>query len=167
MEAGSILIADTAPTLAGHLSCLISNDLPKIDITVCTSAQQTAQKLSRFTYSTVIAAAGLIQEEGSVLHQKRTRHALVPLILTADPREREFARDALLRKGAFDILAKPVEPTDALASIRIALWQAHFLRLLTLRERIVSQFEYHLVEYPDGRHRTAPCSGSQNEWTTR
>ena len=154
METGSILLADTAPTLLDHLSCLISNDLPKIDLTVCTSAQQTAQKLSRFTYSTVIAASGLIQEDCSVLRQKRTRHALVPLLLTADPREREFARDVLLHKGAFDILAKPVEPTEALASIRMALWQAHFLRLLTQRERIVSQFEYHLVAYPDGRHRT-------------
>ena len=163
METGSILIADTAPTFSEHLSCLISNDLPRIDLTVCISAQQTAQNLSRSTYSTIIADSGLIREESSVLlRQKRTRHALVPLILTADPGELEFARDALLHKGAFDFLAKPVDPPEALASIRMALWQAQFLQLLTQRERIVSQFEYCLVAYPDGRHRTGAM-----EWLSK
>ena len=153
METGTILIADPDLALLKNFSFFISSDLPGINLTACTSVQQTAERLFRSKYSTVIVAFDLIQEESSViLHRKRTRHALVPLILTIGPMDCKPAHDALLHRGAFDVIAKPVDPTEALASIRISLWQAQFLGLLTQRERIVSQFERHLAAYPDEQH---------------
>ncbi len=155
METCSILLADTDPALLENLPYFISSDLPGIALTVCTSAQQTAERLSRSKYSTVIAASGLIQEECSViLHQKRTRHVLVPLIIIATGHmDCEPARSALLQWGAFDVITRPVDPAEALASIRIALWQAKFLGLLTQRKRIASQFQSHLAVYPHQRDR--------------
>jgi hypothetical protein len=63
--------------------------------------------------------------------------------------DREPARDVLLHRGAFDVIAKPVDPTETIASIQIALWQAQFLRLLTQRERALCQFQRHLAAYPN------------------
>jgi hypothetical protein len=79
MENDSILIAEPDPARLQDLP-FISNDLPGIELTVCTSVQQTVEKLSRSHYSTVIAASRLIQEEASgILHHKtetsRTRSA--------------------------------------------------------------------------------------------
>jgi DNA-binding response OmpR family regulator len=154
METDSILIAETDPALLEDLRFFISSDLPWIELTVCTSLQQTVEQLSRSHYSTMIAASQMIQEEASgILLQKRKRHPLVPLVLTAGHVDREAAHDALLHRGAFDIITKPVDLTEALASIRVALWQARFLRLLTQRERRVCQFQGHLAVYPEERDR--------------
>lgn len=102
----------------------------------------------------MIAASQMIQEEASgILLQKQKRHPLVPLVLTAGHVDREAAHDALLHREAFDIITKPVDLTEALASIRVALWQARFLRLLTQRERRVCQFQGHLRAYPEERDR--------------
>ena len=154
METDSILIAETDPALLEDLRFFISSDLPWIELTVCTSLQQTVEQLSRSHYSTMIAASQMIQEEASgILLQKRKRHPLVPLVLTVGHVDRETAHDALLHRGAFDIITKPVDLTEALASIRVALWQARFLRLLTQRERRVCQFQGHLAAYPEERDR--------------
>ena len=151
MEFDSILIADPDPALLHNFSLFTSSDLPGVKFSMCTSAQQTVEQLSRSTYSTLIAASRLIQGESPViLNQKRKRHALVPLILTAAREDREPARDALLHRGAFDVITKPVDQTDALASIQIALWQARFLTLLTQQEPVVFQLQRHLAIYPGG-----------------
>jgi hypothetical protein len=153
IEAESILIAGPDPALLQDLSFFISRHLPGTRLTLCLSAQQTLEKLSRSTtYSTVIAASCLIQEEAPIiLHQKRKRHALVPLLLTAGHGEREFARAALLHQGVFDILARPPDQSEALASIKVAQWQARFLGLLTQRERVLFQVRRHLADFPHER----------------
>ncbi len=113
METGSILLADTDPALLEELGRLIFRAFPGIELTMCLSARQTAERLSRFTYSTVIAATRLIQEEDSILlQQKWKRQSLLPLIITAGQGDGEFARDALRDRGAFDMIAKPVQPTE-------------------------------------------------------
>lgn len=149
MEIDSILIADPDPALLHNFSLFISSDLPGVELRMCTSAQQAVEQLSRSTYSTLIAASHLIQGETPViLNQKRKHHTLVPLILTAGHEDREPARDALLHRGAFDVITKPVDPTDALASIQVALWQARFLTLLTQQKPVVFQLQRHLATYP-------------------
>ncbi|MGC4099409.1 MAG: hypothetical protein QM706_20080 [Nitrospira sp.] len=149
MDVDSILLADPDSALLDNLSFFISSDLPGIELTVCTSAQQTVMQLSCSTYSTVIVASCLIQEEASILlHHRWKRHALVPLILTAGREDLEPAHDALLHEGAFDVIVKPIDPINASASIRVALWQAQFLRLLTQRARVLSQIQNHLSAFP-------------------
>ena len=149
METDSILIADPDPALLQNLSCIISSDLPGVALTVCRSAQQAVEKLSFFHYSTVIAASRLIQKgTSSLLQHKRTRQALVPLVLTVDHEDHGPARAALLHREAFDIIAKPFDPLEVLTSIQTALWQFRFLGLLTQRERVVSQFQQLIAEYP-------------------
>jgi len=148
METGSILLAEADPTFLEELGRLIFRALPGIELTVCLSARQTAERLSRFNYSAVIAAARLIQEEGSVLlQQKWKRHALVPLVIIAGEGDHELARDALLEHGVFDMIAKPVQPTEAVGSLQLAVWQGRFLGLVTQQEHVLSHFECHLAGY--------------------
>ena len=149
IETDSFLIADLDSALLDNLSFFISSDFPGVDLTVCTSAQQTVEELSCSTYSTVIVASCLIQEEASILlHHRWKRHALVPLILTAGREDHEAAHDALLHQGAFDVITKPIDPINASASLRLALWQAQFIRLLTQGERALSQIQNHLTTFP-------------------
>jgi DNA-binding response OmpR family regulator len=163
METDSILIADPDAALLDNLSFFISSDLPGVELTGCTSVQQTVEQLSRCNYSTVIAAARLIQDNASsILHQKWKRHALVPFILTGGREDCESARVDLRHRGVFDVIAKPVDPTEALASIRLALWQARFLRLLIQPDCEVSQFQRHLAAYPHARDR-----GGTRGWVSK
>ena len=160
MVTGSVLLADSDPGPSEKLARLISRTLPEIDLTVCTSARHSAEKLSRFQYSAVIVATHLIHQEASLLlRYRQTQHALVPLVVTAGHGERESARDALLHCGIFDVFARPVGSTVVLASIRVALWQARFLTLLARRERVVSQFACHLAAYPGERIPGGPRGG--------
>ena len=163
MEPCTILIADTDPAFVRELSFFISHDLPETDITVCVSTQHAVEQLSCFYFSTVIADCGLIHEEHSgILQQKRTRYALVPLIVTASDVDRELALDALLHRGAFDIIAKPVNLTEARPSLHLALWHGQFLRLLTQRERLLSHFQRHLEVYPHERD-----TGGERGWISK
>ena len=152
IETDSLLIADPDSVFLENISFFILRDLPGVDIRVCTSVQQTVEHLSHCNYSTVIVASRLVQEHASViLHQKWKRHALVPFLLTGGWENRESARDDLLHRGVFDVITKPVDLTDALMSIRTALWQARFLGLLTQQELVASQFQRHLAAYPGAR----------------
>src|SRR5262249_33449616 len=146
---GSILIAETDPAIRQGLLRILAGHLPRIDVDVCSSSQQTTQRLSHARYSTVVAAPHLIQNEQSLLlHRTEHRYVLAPVIVTAANTDIEPARDCLLRRGAFDVIAKPVDDLEALTSVRIALWQARFLRLLTQRERVLSNFQRHIEDYP-------------------
>src|SRR5262249_4104195 len=82
------------------------------------------------------------------LHTVQNRAVQMPVILTATKADVDVAREALLRRGAFDVITKPIHLTDALTSIRVALWEARLLRLLTQRERALEQIQRHLEAYP-------------------
>ncbi|MDK2742381.1 MAG: hypothetical protein H8K03_06985 [Nitrospira sp.] len=149
MEIGAILIAETDPAMRQGLLRIFAGHLPRIDVDVCSSPQETTERLSHAHYSTVVAAPYLIQKEHSLLlHRTQHRHVLSPVIVTAASTDIEPARDCLLRRGAFDVIAKPVDDVEVLTSVRIALWQARFLRLLTERERVLSNFRRHIEDYP-------------------
>lgn len=152
METGSILIAETDPVILQALPSLLSSRLPRFGIDVCTSVHTAARKLSRLHYSTVVAAPRLIHEAQSSLPRHiQNSQVLMPVIVTAAPAEVELARDALLNRRAFDVLAKPIDSTEALTTVRMALWQARFLKLLTQRDRVLSTFQRHLEVYPQDR----------------
>ncbi len=152
MGIGSVLIAETDPAIRQGLLRIFADHLPQIDVDVCSSPQQTTQRLLHAHYSTVVAAPHLIQKEPSLLlHRTEHRYVLAPVIVTASSIDIEPARDCLLHRGAFDVIAKPVDDVEALTSVRIALWQARFFQLLTQRERVLSSFHRHIEDYPEER----------------
>src|SRR5690242_4883599 len=142
MHLNTLLIADTDPAVLQSFQEVISNDLPHIDIHVATSADETHRKLSQVRYSASIVAPKLVEKNGSLrLFTVRNSSVLMPVIVTTTEGNVPEARKALLYRGAFDVITKPIDPTEALSSIRIALWQARFLRLLAHHERALEQFQ--------------------------
>ena len=149
MEGSSLLIAETDPAVLQNLPQLLSSRLPSIDIHVASSADEAHQKLSQVQYSASIVASQLVEGKHSLrLHQVQDSSVLMPVIVTATKADVDTARDALLYRNAFDVITKPLQPADALSSIRGALWQARFLRLFGQRERVLAQFKRHLQAYP-------------------
>jgi len=64
---------------------------------------------------------------------KQQHQLLAPVLVTASAEQRSFARVALER-GAFDLIAKPIVPSEAAYTVRLALWQHQLLRLLAAKE---------------------------------
>ena len=148
MDTGSLLIAETDPAVLQALPQLLSSRLPLIAIDIATSADEAHQKLSQVRYSASVIAPTLVGKKDLRLHKVQNRSVLMPIIVTATATDVEAAREALLDRGAFDVITKPMDATDALNSIRVALWQSRFLRLLTQRERALEQFKHHIEAYP-------------------
>ena len=149
MERGSLLIAETDPAVLQVLPQFLSNRLPSIGIHVAASADEAHHQLSQVQYSASIVAPKLVEGKHSLrLHKVHDHSVLMPVILTATKADVGAVREALLCRGAFDVITKPLQPIDALSSIRGALWHARFLGLLTQRERILAQFKRHLQAYP-------------------
>ncbi len=126
MESGSILIAETDPSVLHGMPRLLTGHFPSIQIEVATSVQETAHKFSHSRFSTIIAAPYLIRTEPFLLHRLQKHQLLSPVIITATETDLIMARDLLLTREAFDVIAKPVDEVEALSSIRLALWQARF-----------------------------------------
>lgn len=163
MYPDSLLIADPDLELFHNLSFFVSSDLPGVEVTRATSVQQTVELLSRRNYSIVIVAARLIQDNDSlILQQKWTRHALVPFLQIIGREDIESACGYPPHPDVFDMIMKPVDPTEALFSIRIALWQARFLSILTQQECEVSPLQRHLEVYP---HRSD--TGGTRGWVSK
>lgn len=75
----------------------------------------------------------------------------MPILVTSAPPEVALARDALLQHQAFDVIAKPLDDKEALRSIRVALWQERFLKLLVRRDKVLATYQRHIQAYPGGR----------------
>lgn len=149
VEVSSLLIAETDPAVLHTLPPFLSSRLPQLDIHVATSTYEAHRKMSKVRYAASIFAPSLIGETGSLrLHRIENNSVLMPVILTAAKTDVDTAREALLRRGAFDVITKPIQPTEAFSSVRLALWETRLLRLLMQRERALKRIERHLEEYP-------------------
>jgi DNA-binding NtrC family response regulator len=150
MEVGSLLIAETDPSVLQSFPQFLSGRLPQLDIQLAATADEAQWKMSRARYSAAVVASDLVKDNPSLrLHRIQNRSVLMPVIVTAAKADVDSAREALIYRGAFDVIAKPIHHTEALASIRVALWQARFLRLLTQRDRVLDQFKRHIETYPE------------------
>src|SRR5689334_9841724 len=123
MEVGSLLIAETDPASLYTLPQLLSSRLPQIKIHVATSSHEAHQKLSQEWYTAAVVAPKFVKGKHSLrIHKVQNKSVLMPVIVTATVADVGAAREALLDRGAFDVITKPLHPSDALNSIRVALW---------------------------------------------
>ncbi len=153
METSSILLAETNPVVLQDLPGLITHALPGVELTVCTSAPQAEQLVSRpnRSYSAFVVASRLLRDNPSLLRHKQTRFPLVPLIVTIGQADLVPAEEKLLLSQVFDVIIEPVDPEEAVSTLRIAFWQQRFLQLLTQRDRVWAQFKCHIERYPEER----------------
>ena len=142
----AVLIADNDPLTIDLLPSILSDHLSDIVVDVCTSAEDLSCTLKLSTYDT-IAISPILLQGNPLRYYKADRHLLTPFLVTVGPEDRKLA-SRYLENDAFDLLAKPLIPQDAVHTVRLALWQSALLRLVTSKERATVRFREHMEAFP-------------------
>ena len=149
MYSDPILIAETDAIALHTLPRILSDGIPGITVDICSSVAEAARKMQRTKFGAVITSTPLVYAQEQLLVKRRkAAQILVPLIVTADRSDAELAAYAL-QNEAFDLIVKPIQPPDAVNTVRLAVWQNRLLKLLASKEKAVSLFQQHMDAYPD------------------
>ena len=149
MYSNPILIAETDLAALQVLPRILSDGIPEITVDICASVGEAARKMEHTKFGAVITSAQLVYADGQLLLKRRKEaQILMPVIVTAGSSDAELAACAL-RNDAFDLILKPIQPPDAVSTVRLAVWQHRFLNLLASKEKAVSLFQQHMDAYPD------------------
>lgn len=62
--------------------------------------------------------------------------------------EHPLLAKTMLETDAFDVIVIPIHPTEAVQTVRLALWQNRLLRLLISTVRPVVLFQKHMATFP-------------------
>jgi len=143
-----ILIAETDSSTLEALPRILHDHVPGIHIDLCTSVDDTLRFLNRQQYGALVTSVHLVQsQQGLMLNRLHALQALTPVLVTATTAEVQSTRRAL-QEGAFDFIAKPIKPDEAVRAMRRALWQSRLLRLLTSKDNSLERLEEHMSRYP-------------------
>lgn len=149
MPVEAVLIAEIDPRTLVHLPQALSDSLPHLRIDICDSLDGLTRKVRDTSYDTIAINPLLIQDYPRI-KQKKPFQLLTPLLVTADSEQRPLAQAALERE-AFDLIVKPIVPSEAAHTVRLALWQNRLLQLLVSKDRAVSRFQEHMAAFPHAR----------------
>ena len=144
----SVLIADPDYGTINSLFCLLFDHIRTIAISTCTSAEELSHKFEGCSYDTVVLSPLFLAAYRSI--RKKKNQLLAPLLVTVCQRDLTVAQ-AVLEGDVFDFIAKPVIPHDATQTVRLALWQNQWLRLLAAKERTAERFHQHMEAFPHDR----------------
>ena len=145
----TLLIAETDPRAIDLLPRLVSDNIPNVEVDICTSTEDLTRNCKVGTYDTVAISPILLQGYRLLKH-RANRHLLAPIIVTASREDRELA-SRYLEKDAFDLIVKPLDPEQAVQTVRMALWQNSLLKMLAAREQATSRFQEHMKNFPHAR----------------
>ena len=149
METTPILLAEADPDILSALDRPLCEAIPRIDLHVSRSVDEAAHKLQKFHFNTIITSTPfLLAHNHQLLHTKRALQSLTPLIVTVGGSDRTQAHE-ILESGTFTILTRPIDPSEAVKAVRLALWQNRLLRLIASREKALSTFRKHLEAFPN------------------
>lgn len=146
MSGQSILIADNNPYILDSLPPVLADSFPHLSIDICDSQESFPDKLRKASYDT-IAMSPLLIADYPRIRQKQRLQLLAPLLVTASI-DHPLLVHTVLETDAFDVILSPLHPTDAVQTVRMALWQSKLLHLLTSKDRAVTVFEKHMAAFP-------------------
>ena len=153
MAPEALLLAETDPRMLINLPRALSEPLPHVRIDVCTSTEGLTHRLRQHSYDAG-AISPLFIHDYRLVKQKQPLQLLAPLLVTASREQCSLAKEAL-HTNAFDLIVKPIVPTEAAHTVRLALWQNRLLRLLTTKDQAVSRFREHMAAFPYARQAEA------------
>jgi len=148
-----ILIAENNTSTVDSLIHNIKDSRLDLDYDVCTSHDRAVIKLFRSPppYQLVIGSVHLAEmDDFLLLKHNRFLQPDVPFVITTGAAEIMSSRRAL-KEGAFDLIARPLEPKQMVETIRLALWHNKLSVLIASRERMLEKFRQHIAEYPRNR----------------
>ncbi len=153
MAAEAVLLAETDPRTLISLPRVLSESLPHIHVHTCTTADSLRHQSRQISYDTV-GIHPLLMDAYRCAKQKKPQQLLAPLLLMTGPAQHHWAQVALER-DAFDLLAKPIIPLEAVHTVRLALWENRSLRLLTTKDQAASRVRVHMAAFPQAQHAEA------------
>jgi DNA-binding NtrC family response regulator len=108
-------------------------------------------KLVASTYQLIISSAHLAEIDNFLLLQRAQALAAgVPLVITAATGEKVSAR-RVLEQGAFDLISTPLEQTQTVSTIRLALWDNKLNALIASQHNALESYRQHSTVYSDTR----------------
>jgi len=147
MLSQSLLIVEPDYGTINHLSCALADHLPNVSISTCLSAEELSEKFQRVSYDTVTLNPLFLPAYRAI--QKKHNQLLAPLLVTVSQHNLTVAQ-AALEGDVFDVIAHPIVPSEAVHTVRLALWQNQLLKLLASHERATARFLQHLEAFPKG-----------------
>ena len=144
----SVLIAEHDYGTINNLSCLLFDNIGNIAISTCASAEELSPKFEHCSYDTVVLNPVFLPAYRSIRKQKN--QLLAPLLLTVCQRDLTVAQ-AALEGDLFDLIVKPFMLREVTQTVRLALWQNQWLRLLASKQRAIDQFQQHMEAFPHDR----------------
>jgi DNA-binding NtrC family response regulator len=143
-----VLLAQYDPLVVGALAETLEKSLPKVDFEICTSHDHAIERLITSPYHVIISDVHLAEMEAFfLLKHSEVLQKSVPVVITAAASDKQAARQAL-EYGAFDLITRPLKPDQAVATIRLALWQNKLLTLIASKEKAVERYHQHCAVYP-------------------
>jgi PAS domain S-box-containing protein len=129
-DAPSVLLVDDSKPFLLAISEAVRAALPEIKVDTAESAEQALKLLTARHYDVVVTDVTMPTKDGlTFLTEARSIHAETSFILLTGKEEREIAVEAL-RKGASDLLQKPVDQLTLAASIERAISTSRLKRSL-------------------------------------
>lgn len=147
MSLESILIAETNPYILDTFTRVLADSLPHVRIDLCDSPASFPDTLQKTSYDT-IAMSPLLISDYHLIRQKKPVQLLTPLLMIAGT-ERPCTAQGVIETDAFDVIVTPIHSTEAVETVRLALWQNRLLRLLASKDRSAIPFEEHMAAFPD------------------
>ena len=149
METIPILLAEADSKVLCALDRPLRESIPGIDLHISNSVDEAAHQLQKFRYDTIITnTLFLLEHCHRLLHTKRALQSLTPLILTLGESDQKQTHK-VWQTASFSLLTKPIDSSEAVKAVRLALWQNRLLRLIASREKALSTFREHIRAFPD------------------
>jgi DNA-binding NtrC family response regulator len=106
------------------------------------------EKLIASSYNLIISDVHLAAMNHFVLlKHNEVLEKSIPVAITAAASDYQAARQAL-EFGAFDLITRPVHPTPAIATIRLALWHNQLMTIIASKEKAIERYRQHFAVYP-------------------
>lgn len=130
-DAPSVLLVDDSKPFLLAISEAVRVALPEVRVDTAESAERALELLTAMAYDVVVTDVTMPSKDGlTFLSEARSIHPDTSFILLTGKEEREIAVEAL-RKGASDLLQKPVDQLTLAASIERAISTSRLKRSLS------------------------------------
>ncbi len=144
-----VLIAEDTVSAIEPLIQLAHDRRLDLEVDHCTSPGSAVSKMVNTpSYQLIISGARLAERNHCFFfNSAQVLGSSVPFVVTASASEKMPA-GRILDRGAFDLLTRPLNPEQAVRTIRLALWQSRLKAYLARREQVVEAYRQHMATYP-------------------
>jgi DNA-binding NtrC family response regulator len=149
-----LLVLDQDTRLAQALARTLELSIPDLNIETASSPDHAKRRLALSPYQAIVCSPTLTVAGGSsILTCSRWIEPAVPFLLALKSDEREFAQQ-WLDLGVYDFIFSPVDPGQALESVRQALLLSKHRGLIARKKHALAELRRRRERYQAGTSET-------------